>query len=122
MAPMPCSSFSAGMMMESEARLAADIVRLEVNWRPRTRGSRHGAHAAENASRHTAHHGVRRHIAGDHSAGSYDGALTDAHPVGHHRGRAQPDVVFDDNALGSDALLDKRSLRIVKHMIDGDDL
>src|SRR5260221_13982341 len=121
MAPIPSSSFRAGMMMDSAGRLPAGIVMVKVNLRPRPSAGGGGAGGAQHAGRHAADHGVRRHVARHHRPGGYDGALSDMHPIRHHSRRAQPDIVFDDNAFSGDALVHKRSLGIIKDMVDGND-
>src|SRR6266540_5472583 len=66
--------------------------------------------------------GMRRYIFGDNRSRRDDRAFPHSHTISDDRARSKPDVIFDDNSFRSDPLLHKRSIRVVKNMIDRDDL
>jgi len=66
--------------------------------------------------------GVGRHVAGDDGPGGDHRPPTDAHPVGDNGPGTDPDIVLDDNALGSDALLDKGPRWVGKDVVHGGQL
>ncbi len=62
------------------------------------------AHGAQHFGGHATYNGVCRHILRDNRTGGHHGAFANAHAVRHHHVGPNPDVVFDDNPLGGDAL------------------
>lgn len=72
--------------------------------------------------RDAAHNRVRRNILRDHGSGSDDRPLPHSNPVGDHRTRTQPHIIFYDNALCGNTLVNKRLVGIVKDMVDRNDL
>jgi hypothetical protein len=71
---------------------------------------------------HAADYGMSGDIPGDHGAGGDHRALADAHAVGDDGAGPEPDIVFDEDAFGSDALLGEGLVGVVKDMVHGDDL
>jgi hypothetical protein len=67
-------------------------------------------------------HGVRGYILGDHRASSDNSSFAYMDAVGDDSSRAQPDIIFNHDALSRDPLLDKRPRRILENVINGDDL
>src|SRR5579859_3480 len=118
---MPRSSLRAGIITESVTILSAGIIRPRVDAAP-MRTAACAVNLAQHSRRNAPHHRMRRHVARDDCPGGDHRPPANAYPVGDHCRGPQPDVVFNDDAFGGDALVDERPRRIVKNVIDRDDL
>lgn len=71
---------------------------------------------------YSTHHGVREYILGDYCARGDHGTLANADAICDDGAGSQPNIVFDDDALSGDALLDERPIGVAEDVINGDDL
>jgi hypothetical protein len=76
----------------------------------------------DNSGRHATYDGMRRHVIRNYGPGSHHSAFAHTNTIGDYGAGAQPDVVFNDDPLGGDALISERPVRIIKNMVYGNDL
>src|SRR5258708_13235677 len=120
--PMPRSSLRAGMIIESEGILSGGIASIKVGFWPGARDAGAYTHLPQHPSRHSANHRMRRHIVRHHGPSRNHCSPSDVHAAGDHRARPHPPLIFDDDPLTPDALLNKWSPGIIKNMVDGNNL
>src|SRR5215216_5122389 len=72
--------------------------------------------------RNSTYNGMRRHILCHHRARCNYGSLPDCHTICNDHAGSEPNVIFDHDPLRCNPLINKGSIRIVKNMIDRDNL
>ena len=73
-------------------------------------------------SRHPGHHGLGWNVFGDDRAGGNDRSVPNVDPVGYGCPRPYPNIIFYDDALSRNSLLDKGTAWVLIDVIDGQQL